>query len=191
MLQENKNIGAILGKIIRPIRKVLRQQHVEMVFLVETKLEVVLEALIKSIWWTDSYRFEVSPFVGLSGGIVTIRELSKFYEIDSRIDQNFLLLRGSWHFDKWECGMMVVYTPCEVNARVGSKVSQLDRFLVSPAWIEKFSGLERFILQHGRVKLMESEWRQINEESVSPLSIIEKLRLLKAFLKERDGGVEA
>ncbi|KAK8583180.1 hypothetical protein V6N13_021892 [Hibiscus sabdariffa] len=35
----------------------------------------------------------------------------------------------------------------------------------------------------GHVKLMESEWRMISEKVVSPLSIIEKLLLLKVFLK--------
>ncbi|KAK8709244.1 hypothetical protein V6N13_060269 [Hibiscus sabdariffa] len=102
----------------------------------------------------------------------------------------------------------------------GLKASRLDQFLVSPAWIEKFRSLEKFILQRGmsdhapvrltsgivdwgpklfrflicclekmgHVKLMESEWRMISEESDSPLSMLEKLCLLKAFLK--DGGVE-
>ncbi|KAK8474526.1 hypothetical protein V6N11_069023 [Hibiscus sabdariffa] len=35
----------------------------------------------------------------------------------------------------------------------------------------------------GHVKLMESKWRQISEEASSPLSILEKMRLLKGFLK--------
>ncbi|KAK8650232.1 hypothetical protein V6N13_139878 [Hibiscus sabdariffa] len=131
--------------------------------------------------------------------------------------------------------------------RTGSKASQLDRFLVSPTWIENFRGLEQFVLQcgvsdhapvclssgvvewdpkpfqflncwlekRGHVKLMELEWHRISDEVVSSLSSIEKLRVLKGFLKlwnresfgsvdlqievitdllnnleERDGGVE-
>ncbi|KAK8554170.1 hypothetical protein V6N12_031142 [Hibiscus sabdariffa] len=74
------------------------------------------------------------------------------------------------------------------------KTSRLDRFLVSPAWVEQFRGLEQFVVQRGvsdhaplekmgHVKLMESKWRQISEEASSPLSILEKMRLLKGFLK--------
>ncbi|KAK8685475.1 hypothetical protein V6N13_041476 [Hibiscus sabdariffa] len=98
---------------------------------------------------------------------------------------------------------------------IGLRASYLDRFLVFPVWIEKFQGLEQFILQHGisdhalvRLtsgivdwgsklfhfldfwlekkgygKLMELEWRRISEASDSSFSILDKLRLLKAFLK--------
>ncbi|KAK8715623.1 hypothetical protein V6N13_042952 [Hibiscus sabdariffa] len=89
-----------------------------MVFLVVTKLENVSEAMIKSIWWTDSYSFVVSPSVGLSGGIAIIWELGKFEVCDSRFDNNFVLLHGIWCFDKWECGMMVVYVPCEASVKI-------------------------------------------------------------------------
>ncbi|KAK8695639.1 hypothetical protein V6N13_000790 [Hibiscus sabdariffa] len=67
------------------IRRVLRQQCTEMVFLVETKLEVVSEALIKS----------------------------KFVVWDSSIDPNFVLLRGKWCVENYDCGMVAVYAPCE------------------------------------------------------------------------------
>ncbi|KAK8701323.1 hypothetical protein V6N13_019711 [Hibiscus sabdariffa] len=87
--------------------------------------------------------------------------------------------------------------------------------VVSPEWVEKFCGLEQFILQRGisdhapvrltsgvvdwgpkpfrflnywlekmrHVKLMKTEWRRIGEVSDATLSILDKLRLLKAFLK--------
>ncbi|KAK8690692.1 hypothetical protein V6N13_074220 [Hibiscus sabdariffa] len=76
--------------------------------------------------------------------------------------------------------------------RAGLKASYLDRFLVSPAWVEQFRSLEQFILQHGvsdhaPVRLSsgvaDSEWRRIRVEASSPLSILEKLRRLKGFLK--------
>ncbi|KAK8613482.1 hypothetical protein V6N13_101244 [Hibiscus sabdariffa] len=60
----------------------------------------------------------------------------------------------------------------------GLKTSRLDHFLVSLAWVEQFRGLEQ-----GHVKLMELEWHRISEEASSPLSTLEKLRLLNGFLK--------
>ncbi|KAK8689590.1 hypothetical protein V6N13_088304 [Hibiscus sabdariffa] len=84
-----------------------------MVFLVETKLKVVSEAVVKSLWWTDSYRFLVSASKGLSGGIINIWELRKFAVSDSSIDPNFVLLRGTWCVEDWPCAMIAIYVPCE------------------------------------------------------------------------------
>ncbi|KAK8495164.1 hypothetical protein V6N12_032925 [Hibiscus sabdariffa] len=174
------------------IRKVLRQQRVEMVYLLETKLEQISDELVNVIW-----------------------ELGRFDICESRIDRNFILLSGDWRIEYWKCDMVVVYVPCEVNAQFdlwrrlgemfsvltapvycggdfnvvlsleerrncvgdkrvmddfvtfveemgflnlpavgkafswygpGLKASRLDPFLVSLAWVEKFCGLEQFIL---------------------------------------------
>ncbi|KAK8652030.1 hypothetical protein V6N13_141600 [Hibiscus sabdariffa] len=99
------------------IRRVLRQQRTEMVFLFETKLEMVSEALIKSIWWKDSYNFIMSASVGLSEGIVIIWEIGRFVVTDSSIDLNFVLLRGKWCVEDWDCGMVAVYAPCEFHVQ--------------------------------------------------------------------------
>ncbi|KAK8573835.1 hypothetical protein V6N13_096766 [Hibiscus sabdariffa] len=161
------------------IRRILRQQHIEMVFLVETKLGVMPEAIIKSIWWTDSFSFIVSTSMGLSRGIVFIWEVGKFDVIDSFLDSNFVLIRWKWCVDNWECAMIAVYAPCEFVLQqelwgcfvsfveeaglldlpasgkaftwfgTGLRVSPLDCFLVSPPWVEQFHGLEQFILQRG------------------------------------------
>ncbi|KAK8644374.1 hypothetical protein V6N13_123683 [Hibiscus sabdariffa] len=276
------------------IRKVLQQQSVEMVFLMETKLEQISDELVKGIWWTDSFSFIASPSTGLSGGILVIWELGRFDICESRIDRNFILLSGDWRIESWKCDMVVIYAPCEVNAQLdlwrclgemvsaitapvccggdfnvvlsleerrncvgdkrgmdgfvsfveemgflnlpaagkafswlgtGLKASRLDLFLVSPAWVEKFYGLEQFILQRGisdhapvrltsgyvdwgpklfrflncwlekrgHVKIIEKEWFRFGEESDSALLILDKLRLMKSFLKvwnKRDESVE-
>ncbi|KAK8704033.1 hypothetical protein V6N13_047668 [Hibiscus sabdariffa] len=97
----------------------------------------------------------------------------------------------------------------------GSKASQLDRFLVSSSWVEKFvdlvqHNLPRNIFDHSpvrlssgavdwgprpfrflncwlekpsHVKLMGEEWGRITGVVQSPMSIMDKLRLLKSFLK--------
>ncbi|KAK8644373.1 hypothetical protein V6N13_123682 [Hibiscus sabdariffa] len=266
------------------IRKVLQKHSVELVFLLETKLEQISDELVKGIWWTDSFSFIASPSTGLSGGILVIWELGRFDICESRIDRNFILMSGDWRIESWKCDMVVIYAPCEVNAQLdlwrrlgemvsaltapvccggdfnvvlsleerrncvgdkrgmdgfvsfveemgflnlpaagkafswfgtGLKASRLDRFLVSPAWVEKFYDLEQFILQRGisdhspvrltsgyvdwgpklfrflncwlekrgHVKIIEKEWFRFGEDSDSAFSILDKLRLMKAFLK--------
>ncbi|KAK8689596.1 hypothetical protein V6N13_088310 [Hibiscus sabdariffa] len=127
-----------------------------MVFLVETKLKVVSEAVVKSLWWTDSYS-------------------------DSSIDPNFVLLRGTWCVEDWPCDMIAVYVPCEFMLqqelwrRLVSVIESLtkpiccegdfnvvlsleerrscvgDKRVMSSFafFVEEFRGLEQFILQHG------------------------------------------
>ncbi|KAK8605137.1 hypothetical protein V6N13_082591 [Hibiscus sabdariffa] len=60
--------------------------------------------------------------------------------------------------------------------------------------LRPFRFLKCWLEKRGHVKLMESEWRRISVDVSSPVSILEKLRRLKAFLKvwnrESFGGVD-
>ncbi|KAK8525322.1 hypothetical protein V6N12_014017 [Hibiscus sabdariffa] len=92
-----------------------------------------------------------------------------------------------------EAGLLDIPAAGKVFTWYGAspKVSRLDHFLVSPMWVEQFRDLEQFILnrgvsdhaQKGHVQLMESEWCRIGEEASMPVTILEKLRQLKSFLK--------
>ncbi|KAK8656628.1 hypothetical protein V6N13_098573 [Hibiscus sabdariffa] len=112
ILKETASTG--LGSSVKRkvIRTVLRQQRVKMVFLVETKLEVVSDSLIKSIWWMDSFMYVFSPLVGLSGGLIIVWKFSKFTIHDVCRDSRFLLVSGIWVLEEWNCGMIVVYATC-------------------------------------------------------------------------------
>ncbi|KAK8652759.1 hypothetical protein V6N13_126784 [Hibiscus sabdariffa] len=213
------------------IHKVLRQQRIEMVFLVETKLEVVSEAVVKSLWWIDSFNFLMSASEGLSGGILIIWELGSLtepcccggdfntvlsLEERCRCVGDLRTMAGFVSFVE-EAGLLDIPAAGKVFTwyGAGSKASRLDRFLVSPMWVDQFRGLEQFILNRGvsdhapvrlssgefdwgprpfwflncwlekkgHVQLMESKWRRIGEEASMPVTILEKLRRLKSFLK--------
>ncbi|KAL4295350.1 hypothetical protein GQ457_12G004850 [Hibiscus cannabinus] len=81
-------------------------------FLVETKVEVVSEMLIRSIWWIDSFKYAFSPSVGLSGGIIVVWEMSKFVVSNVCGDSRFVLDSGVWIAENWRFGMMAVYASC-------------------------------------------------------------------------------
>ncbi|KAL4326071.1 hypothetical protein GQ457_11G031760 [Hibiscus cannabinus] len=169
-------VGGIGSSVKRSaIRKVLRQQRIELAFLVETKLEDVSEAVVKSLWWTDSFTFLMSASVGLSGGILIIWEQDLWRRLLSVIgdltepcccggDFNAVLsldkrrhcvgdLRNMTGFRSFveEAGLLDIPAAGKVFTwyGAGSKASRLDRFLVSPLWVEKFRGLEQFILNRG------------------------------------------
>ncbi|KAK8659886.1 hypothetical protein V6N13_030077 [Hibiscus sabdariffa] len=147
------------------IRKVLRQQRVEMVYLLETKLEQISDELVNGIWWTDSFSFIASPstvnaqfdlwrrlgemfsvltapvYCGGDFNVVLSLEERRNCVGDKRVmddfvtfveEMGFLNLPAVGKAFSW-------YGP-------GLKASRLDPFLVSLAWVEKFCGLEQFIL---------------------------------------------
>ncbi|KAK8525323.1 hypothetical protein V6N12_014018 [Hibiscus sabdariffa] len=87
--------------------------RIELVFLVETKFEVVSEAVVKSPWWTDSFSFLMLAPEVLSRGILIIWELGNLDARDSFIDPNFILIRGVWCVENWDCAMIATYAPCE------------------------------------------------------------------------------
>ncbi|KAK8696618.1 hypothetical protein V6N13_001750 [Hibiscus sabdariffa] len=101
----------------KAIRSLLRKQCIEMTFLIETKLEVVSDNVIKSISWTDAFRYDFVPSLGSSGGIIIIWKQTKFDLEDVCRDSKFLHVRGVWGLDKWKCGMVVVYASCEIGAQ--------------------------------------------------------------------------
>ncbi|KAK8690133.1 hypothetical protein V6N13_088834 [Hibiscus sabdariffa] len=60
------------------IQILLRQLRIEMVVFLETKLKRVSVQLVKHVWWLDIFSFVFAPSVGLLGGIIVVRDPSKF-----------------------------------------------------------------------------------------------------------------
>ncbi|KAK8595379.1 hypothetical protein V6N13_016752 [Hibiscus sabdariffa] len=83
-----------------------------MVFLLESKMESVGDSMVKSVWWTDSFRYVFSPSVGLAGGILIIWEVSKFSMSKVHDGSCFLYVSGLWLIENCYCGMVATYSPC-------------------------------------------------------------------------------
>ncbi|KAL4367428.1 hypothetical protein GQ457_05G018960 [Hibiscus cannabinus] len=49
-----------------------------MVFILESKLEVVSDVVVGSLWPTDSFEFVFAPSLGASGGIIIIWDSIRF-----------------------------------------------------------------------------------------------------------------
>ncbi|KAL4332436.1 hypothetical protein GQ457_07G009330 [Hibiscus cannabinus] len=123
--------GKFLGIKRKVIKSFLWKQRVEMRFLVETKLELVSDDVVKSIWLMGVFRYEFVPSLGSSGGILVIWELTKFDLVDIFHDSNFLHLRGTWCLEAWECDRVSVYAPCVSGAVLASRLQAILGALVS------------------------------------------------------------
>ncbi|KAK8682807.1 hypothetical protein V6N13_055180 [Hibiscus sabdariffa] len=103
-------------------------------------------------------------FVWFRAGLKTSR-LYRFLVLPGCVEQfcgseQFILQRG-----------VSDHVPLRLSSSVVDWGPRPFRFL--NCWLEK----------RGHVKLMESEWHRISEEASTSLSILEKLRRLKGFLK--------
>ncbi|KAK8713372.1 hypothetical protein V6N13_148592 [Hibiscus sabdariffa] len=175
-------------------------------FLVETKAEVVLEVLIRSIWWTDSFRYVFSPSVGLSRAIVVVWETSKFVVSNVCCDSRFVLVIAVWIAENWRCGMMAVYAPCLLANQLVfwqslvTLLGSLDLLLLGASlhgmgvdirlmsgtvdWgLRPFRFLNCWLEKPSHVQLMGKERDRISSMAKSSISIMDKLQSLKPFLK--------
>ncbi|KAK8697697.1 hypothetical protein V6N13_113836 [Hibiscus sabdariffa] len=198
-----RGVGSTVKR--KEIRKMLRQQRVEMVFLVETKVEVVSEVLIRSIWWTDSF----------SG--VWIAENCRFGMMAVYVPclladqlvfwQSLVTLLGSLDLPVC-CGgeFNVVLSVAERRNCLGDgrRMVAFKEFfeelgiLDLPAsgckftWLisgtvdwgpRPFRFLNCWLEKPSHVQLMGKEWDRISSMVMSSILIMDKLRSLKSFLK--------
>ncbi|KAK8690878.1 hypothetical protein V6N13_074404 [Hibiscus sabdariffa] len=83
-----------------------------MAFLLELKLEVVSQFLVSSIWPHDTFEFVYAPSVGASEGILVIWDGSRFRSEHTEVLSWFVVLKGVWSQENFNCGLMAVYAPC-------------------------------------------------------------------------------
>ncbi|GMI72221.1 hypothetical protein HRI_000891400 [Hibiscus trionum] len=101
----------------RAVQRIVRQHQVEMVFLQETKLELITEQIVKKVWHSDNFVFVFAPAVGRSGGLLVVWEATRFQLEKTEVQQQYIALWGRWVMDDWKCGMMNIYAPCSIDGQ--------------------------------------------------------------------------
>ncbi|KAI8555891.1 hypothetical protein RHMOL_Rhmol05G0209800 [Rhododendron molle] len=126
-----------------------------MVLLIpEAKLEHVDRVAIKKLWGDADLDFACSNAIGASGGLLVIWN-KEFLKAESiTLHRSFIVLHGVIN-GIFPCIIVNVYAPNDVVNRR----SRLDRFLLSPSWIQEFLvlqwGLHRPISDHCPVAIMD------------------------------------
>ncbi|GMI80139.1 hypothetical protein HRI_001683200 [Hibiscus trionum] len=108
-----RGLGAAAKK--RAVRNLIRQHNGECVILLESKLELVSEFLVKKIWVSDKCEFAYSPSIGRSGGIVICWDEDRFKVSRTLVEERFVCIEGCWLSDNWMCGFMGIYAPCDIE----------------------------------------------------------------------------
>ncbi|GJW43033.1 RNA-directed DNA polymerase, eukaryota, reverse transcriptase zinc-binding domain protein [Tanacetum coccineum] len=153
----------------------------------ETKSKKIDLFAIKSLWGNFNFDFVYSPSVGLSGGILCVWNPNVFAKESVTVSDSFVAVRGTWISSSLKLMFVSVYAPQDISERKslwdyikhminlwdgewysftwalksGSKMSKLDRFLISEGLISIFPSLaaiclDRRLSDHRPILLRES-----------------------------------
>ncbi|KAK8576427.1 hypothetical protein V6N13_032349 [Hibiscus sabdariffa] len=127
-----------------------------MVFLLETKLDSLSDSLIASFWWTNSFRFEFSPSVGLLG-------VYSPCELGAQLDLWLKLIE--------------VVQGIDIPVCCGGDFNVVVSMAEPHGCIRNMRGMWQ-----GHVRAMELEWK-CRLSGVVLVSFVNKLHALKVYLK--------
>ncbi|KAL4347923.1 hypothetical protein GQ457_17G010840 [Hibiscus cannabinus] len=111
-----RGLGSMIKK--RATQRLLQQYRCEMVVLLETKLEVVTDRMVKRVWFTDNYDFVFAPAVGKAGGILIVWDSTRFQVSSKKVENRFAVVEGTWLQEDWLCGVIGVYAPCVFEEQI-------------------------------------------------------------------------
>jgi exonuclease III len=107
------NIRGLGGGVKRKaIKKIIREEGVDMLCVQETKVVVVDFSFCSSLWGADDIDWVSKPSVGNSGGLLICWLKSSFQVMNSFSGSGFIGVQGLWGRDKIPCFIVNVYSPC-------------------------------------------------------------------------------
>ncbi|GMJ15322.1 hypothetical protein HRI_005201400 [Hibiscus trionum] len=93
------------------VRNLTREHRVKVMFLQETKMELIREPTIRKIWYDDDFGFIFSASTGKSEGLLSIWEKSIFQPDKVIVKPSFIYLSGKWCNEKWKLALVNIYSP--------------------------------------------------------------------------------
>lgn len=89
-----RGLGSTLK--IEAINRVVRMNRVDVLFIQETKLELVSVELIKKIWGNGGFDFKYVAAVERLGGLLTIWDKGSFVAEVELCERRFIVVVGKW-----------------------------------------------------------------------------------------------
>ncbi|XP_028122001.1 uncharacterized protein LOC114319190 [Camellia sinensis] len=137
---------------MRKVKEILRQKKGRHGPISRNKKNRDIKAVVRALWPEDLVDFVAVSADGSAGGMLCVRKTEVFELIDCCSNKNYIILSDVSMIER-------KYTWC--NSQVGERWSRLDRFLVSPEWLEWFRfklwGLSRLLSDHCLLILMEDD----------------------------------
>jgi len=99
------------------VRRLVLEKNPFVLCLQETKLELLNEQLIKSLWGNGVHNFSYQPSIGASGGLATVWDVSRI-EVTSSVSFNHVLaIKGKVLLTGEDFVIFNVYAPCDLEAK--------------------------------------------------------------------------
>ena len=101
----------------RWVKELSRKYSINFPSLQETKMELVDESVVRSLWGNLSFDYACSPAVGNSGGVLCVWDCSVFGKSHVTIFDYFVIIEGIWKFTGDRMLMVGVYAPQEISEK--------------------------------------------------------------------------
>ncbi|GAU46455.1 hypothetical protein TSUD_402220 [Trifolium subterraneum] len=111
-----RGLGA--GEKRREVRRLIMEKRPDVFCLQETKLEVVDDALCRSLWGSETVQYSYKPAVGASRGIITMWDASTVNVWMSVTMSHCLLVKGKFIKNNVDFVLTNVYAPCDNRGRL-------------------------------------------------------------------------
>ena len=111
-----RGLGSVEKKVT--VRKLIKDEHIDMMGLVETKHSDFSLWDIRKIWGNQDVGWVHSSAVNGSGGLVVFWHHDAFKGIRSLITQRWICVFGKFLEEDFECAVCVVYAPNNQRERL-------------------------------------------------------------------------
>ena len=99
------------------VQRLVLDKHPLVMCLQETKLQVLNDAILQSIWGNNSAGYSYQPSSGASGGLVTVWDASRVEVWSSMSFKHVLVIKGKVIASGAEFILFNVYAPCDLAAK--------------------------------------------------------------------------
>ena len=118
------------------IRRMVNKQHIDMIYIQETKKEVIEKFMYQALWGDSEVSWEAHPASNSAGGILCIWS-EKTFKLERKVIGNgFIMLVGKWLKEAQQVHVINIYSPCDIqNKRVlWDSVKQLKNLNHGGLW---------------------------------------------------------
>ena len=98
------------------LRKLIRDNEIDVVLIQETKKEVISKEIVRSVWPDMEFDYLEVGARGYSGGLLCIWNEKRFRLEDACCSRNFIVLAGIV-LPNFKCTIINVYAPNDVGKR--------------------------------------------------------------------------
>ncbi|GMI98325.1 hypothetical protein HRI_003501800 [Hibiscus trionum] len=95
----------------RSLRTLIQKHNPCLLFVQESKVEILSEYEIRRFWNSSNLDFVVSPAIGSAGGLFSIWNSDIFTALEKYSYQRFIVVIGTFKHSNFFCGFINVYAP--------------------------------------------------------------------------------